>query len=720
MRVDLRRVIERLRISMFRVRTLYSRQRETLGLTARSLYPVLIGTVLLVGSLLLDEYLLPAIGVAVPGGAVSRLTPVLTTVAGLTGLIALAVTVSTGPLQSALARFPGDVGAPLVEDEPRDGLLALVIATFTLALGSLMVSVFVGLAPVTGTLLVASLAMATLATLVGYVKQRVVLFDPANLARYLAWQMGRWAEAASPKPQEDPGPSVTSFLRHRHLSNFDRLVSMCRSLLDAGHHEEAREVLRTLTAAVCAYIARRRRLNPRGEWFPMREVAVHGYDDVVSPMYEHLALGQARRTERDAHWFERRTGHAWTELIETAAANEAAAFAVAWLSSVEDLMRSAYTQQEFELLDRTLAAFEEAVPALIQLQVLDSAANLPLELSELLDRPGFALELAEAALEKNPALGAKGVWDAGLPTVFTEAVLDLGGRLRNEVDIAGRRVTPRQQVRRELMNRLAKRKTEVEERYASKSADALSSILDAAARQEITSTRTAAAGVGLLMADRQLLRGRIEMAQRVAKLSCSHLEETTLAAIGDRERRAVVEQLRRLVLRAMVARSIPVVEAGMPLLVVGLIHDLGSDQRLLRHLLAIAGLARLASELDGEPRYERAVVVGLDAARVDKERLAETLLTAASTRVVHRFLPVHVAERYRPYLSAFSEKIERLPTKRVKEPWAAVYDLVPDHPSELVKEVARGAMTGTDLDECVASFLRTLLPPGEGEDRSDG
>lgn len=180
--IDLRSVRERLQVSLFRIRLSYSRQRGTLNLAKGSLLSVLAGLALLAGSLLVDSLLLSKLGVVVPRGMGARVPPLLTVVASLTGLIALAVSVSIGPVQSALTRFPADVSAPLLEDEPRDGLLSLVAVTFTLALGSLLTAVLKLATPFTGLVLVAALGVATLAALVGYVKQRVSLFDPTNLA----------------------------------------------------------------------------------------------------------------------------------------------------------------------------------------------------------------------------------------------------------------------------------------------------------------------------------------------------------------------------------------------------------------------------------------------------------------------------------------------------------------------------------------------------------
>jgi len=131
--------VERLRVATFRVRLSGSRQLGTLGLARDLLSPVAVGFLLLVGSVLVDALVLPRLGVSPSDVTSERISVVLTTVAGLNGLAALAVSTSVGPLTAALTRFAADVGVPLLEDNPRDGLLRLVVLNFVLALGLLLV-----------------------------------------------------------------------------------------------------------------------------------------------------------------------------------------------------------------------------------------------------------------------------------------------------------------------------------------------------------------------------------------------------------------------------------------------------------------------------------------------------------------------------------------------------------------------------------------------------
>lgn len=352
--------VERLRVAVFRARLSGSRQLGTLGLARDLLSSVAVGFLLLVGSVLVDALVLHRLGVSASETTSERISVVLTTVAGLNGLAALAVSTSVGPLTAALTRFPADVGVPLLEDDPRDGLLRLVVLNFVLALGLLLVRAVEVVVPLSGTLLTVGLAVLTLAALLGYVRQRVALFYPTNLALYLAQQMHSWLLPAASRPGRDPGRSVTAHLRRRYSANLERLVGICRSLLGEGQDKEASEVLTTMSAVVADYAQSRRRIEPSGEWFPVREVLVDGFDHSSTALYEQLVLGPARRSERDTHWLERTFGRVWVELLDESVKKQASGFGRAWVASLDNMMQVALEEQEFGLLDRSLEVAESA------------------------------------------------------------------------------------------------------------------------------------------------------------------------------------------------------------------------------------------------------------------------------------------------------------------------------------------------------------------------
>jgi len=99
--------VERLRVAVFRARLSWSRQLGTLGLARDLLTPVAVGLLLLVGSVLVDAFVLRRLGVSASEVTSERISVVLTTVASLNGLAALAVSTSVGALTAALTRFPG-------------------------------------------------------------------------------------------------------------------------------------------------------------------------------------------------------------------------------------------------------------------------------------------------------------------------------------------------------------------------------------------------------------------------------------------------------------------------------------------------------------------------------------------------------------------------------------------------------------------------------------
>jgi len=249
------------------------------------------------------------------------------------GLIALALSVSVDPLTAAMTRFPSDVGAPLLEDQRRDDLIWLVTTTFILAIGLLLMPPLGLPPPIVGSALCAVFATLTLTTLTSYVRQRIRLIHPSHLSAYLANEALLMLFSAARPSKPALGRSVLAHTRLAFTSHVKRLEVLCRTLLTESRADEGREVLQHIAYIYASYSTQRRFLDTTSEWFPQRDVPVSGFDLILSPIYENLALGPASRLERDLTWFERRNERSWSELLDLAVHHNADAFVISWVPS---------------------------------------------------------------------------------------------------------------------------------------------------------------------------------------------------------------------------------------------------------------------------------------------------------------------------------------------------------------------------------------------------
>lgn len=709
--------VERLRVAMFRARLSGSRQLGTLGLARDMLSSVAVGLLLLAGSVLVDAFVLPRLGVSASDVTSRRIAVVLTTVAGLNGLAALAVSTSVGPLTAALTRFPADVGVPLLEDNPRDGLLRLVVLNFVLALGLLSVRAVEIVVPLSGTALTIGLAVLTLAALLGYVKQRVALFYPTNLAFYLAQQMHSWLSSAASKPGRNPGRSVTAHLRRRYSANLERLVGICRSLLSENQEKEASEVLTTMSAVVANYAQYRRRIESDSEWFPIREVVVEGFDHSSSALYEQLALGPARRPKHDVHWFERKVGQAWGELLKESEEQGASAFGRAWVSSLANMGQVALEEQEFGLLDRLLEAAESATSRVEGSPILTELADLSLRLSESIQRQGLQTERANRFYQSTATLNERTILKASLPTVLTDTLVDLGNRLNNEVEIEGGvSVTPHAQAMSELNARLEQQEREVRERYLERAVTLLSQVLAEAGAKGASAALVTGCGTAFLIAERQLRYGNNQIAEAAATAGLEHVAEILGDGdVSNGDKFAVADRLRLLVVRCIAERRLQIVERAGPHLVGSLAGLVGFKAEALPDLLAVMTLGHVVAELDGEPRFREAMLSSIG----DVPGFARKIKGASEQSPYGRYITIGDDTRYHHHFMPLMGEIRQLPERTVGGPGRG-FNIEPDHESPFVRKLGRKGGLYTSFNEAVELFVESLIPPDEDETGTDG
>ena len=668
-----------LRRTQFRARSAAGRQRTTARLALGRWLPVLIGFGLAAASLYADSYVLSALCLAPPLQTAGLATPVFAAVVGLSGLLTLAVTVSAGPLESALGRFPASVGAPLLEDEARDGLLALLLSTLTLALCLLVVSA-TGLAiPLTGTALATLFAVATLATLVGYVRWRGTLRRPRSLAWHLANQTNGWFLAASRRPRRDEGVGVAPELRRLYSDNFARLAQMCRSLLQEDE-EEAGEILGALSYTVVVYLPRKRRLASESDWFPLREEGAAGYAPLLEPLYDKLVLGMPSSTVRDRLWLERMAARAWEDLLEEAEEVEASGFCRAWTTTLKLLLRFAFDEQEFGAFERFLGTASAGARRLQELPDLAGLVSVPTSVIQDLEFEGLRASQAEQVLASGRSLTVKNLLRAGVGTELIEILLEVGGRLRNqsriEQDPSYR--TPASAVTRLVEARAEGRQEELHRKFLPM-AIALSSELSLAAEAGGHWETLASLVSGNLAAvDSLLMRRRSSTARELLEATLAPFETALESADLTAEyKRRLAEGMRAPWLRALYSDKADILELAGPALAKALAELAGSDPRARHDLIALLAIAEIARRRRTNRIPLDALLSGIGAAGIAPAVFAREALGAAAGSPFGRLLPMGEYARYAEWARPLANRL-------------------------------------LDLDPTARSLLNSLLPPAGG------
>ena len=636
----------------FRARSALGEQLATARLAGGRWLPVAVGIGLAMVSLYADARLLPtllpALGLPCPQHTPGLTTPLFAAVAGLSGLLALAVTVSAGPLESALGRFPAVVGAPLLEDKARDGLLALLLATLSSTLFLLIVSVIALAAPITGAFAVAVLALATLATLVGYVRWRGTLRRPKNLAWHLADQMNGWLLAATRRVRRDEEARIARELRESYSENFARMVQLCRSLLGEDE-DEAGEVLAALFHTAMVYVPRKRRFDPESEWFPLRVEAQEGHAPPLIPLYDEMMLGTGTSQVRDRLWFERTVARAFENLLRHAEVCGASRFYRVWTLTLQQMVGSSFAEQEFGLLDRLLQTVRQGAKRLERTPELADLVSVPSRMVEMVEFEGLQVERAEQTLDSGAPLNAKRLLNAGLPGELVEVLLEVGELVRNQERIEGRSGyrTPPSALAGELERRARPREEKLREKYWPIIAAISSEIVEAAVAGGLGETLASLVANDLATVDGLLLRGRPSTARRYLASGLEGLE----AALATEDlpveyKRRLVEGLRAPWLHALYRDKAGLVDAAGEALARALAGMSASDEKARNDLIAVLAIGDIAHDVRGDTAARAALHRGLEAAGFDVARFAEEALKVAEADTLGRLVPMAEFTRY--------------------------------------------------------------------------
>ena len=411
-----------------------------------------------------------------------------------------------------------------------------------------------------------------------------------------------------------------------------------------------------------------------------------------------------------SHWVERRVGRAWEELLDASEEKGASAFGRAWVASIDNLAQVALAEQEFGLLDHLLKTAESAPPRAEGAPMLIELADLSLSLSEAVQRQGLQTERAYRFYQSTPTLGLKSVLKASLPTLLTDALLDLGQRLTNEAKIErGARITPRAQAQSELEARRDEQERELRERYLERTVTLLSQTLAAASAKDARAALVSGCGTAFLLAERQMRYGNDRIAEAAATTGLAHVAKV----LGDddvssEDKFSVADRLPLLVLRCIAERRLPMVEKAGPQLVGSLAHLAGLEDKALPDLLAVMTLGHVVAEMAGEPRFREAMLSGIS----NVLGFARKIKDAAEKSPFKRYMSIEDDTRYHHHFMPLMGEIRQHPERMVSGPGRG-FNLEPDHGSVFVRKLGRDGGSYTGFNDAVELFVEALIPPDD-------
>lgn len=145
--------------------------------------PVLIAAMILILTAALDAWLPPTVltgNDTVSGAGIAILTAII----GFLAIATLGISVSMSVVSTAVGRFQEKYIRLLVEDPVREALTALIMVAFTVALGDLTFLV-TGMRPWLAVAVPLTMAVATFAAMLGFVRSRLELFTGRGIAEEL-------------------------------------------------------------------------------------------------------------------------------------------------------------------------------------------------------------------------------------------------------------------------------------------------------------------------------------------------------------------------------------------------------------------------------------------------------------------------------------------------------------------------------------------------------
>jgi hypothetical protein len=355
---------------------------------------LLAAAILVLATVAIDRGLAPG---PVDRDALSGAVTILATVVTFFGVATLAVSVSLTLLSSAVDS-ESDLLDIFVNDRERDLLLQTIFASFLVALANLCLLAAQLLHPLPALALPVILAVLTLLIMVGYIIERVRLFDELGLVSFLTKRIESRLPVMEHLGAGDGDLKIQ--LKSEIGRDFLRISTILRVLIKEGRVNDADEALRMSLNSLTKLI---RLQTAPGFTLPSVDQQRESVDTVDDPFKAELGL----------------LGSGWNpyanELLESTWLIEIVAF-----SAFKNAVLSAYKVGDGRLMERWLAWIN--VTWIYLMRALPAAQQQPqldIERSRLVGQLGAFLHEIEAATRDLPfdaGLGSWGVgsWEKGL------------------------------------------------------------------------------------------------------------------------------------------------------------------------------------------------------------------------------------------------------------------------------------------------------------------
>ncbi|MDQ6905380.1 MAG: hypothetical protein M3176_00995 [Chloroflexota bacterium] len=735
---------ERMRITRFRIaqdfRALRPDLRSWQGLLLRHL---LLAVALLVAAIWIDRALTPRlfgwlrdhIGKGMSGHALSTIHPadpgtlivvVTTDVAVAAGVAAIVIGASMVLLDSAAQRYPASAVDYLAGERSRGSVVSLLALAMTYSLICLLVRP-VGLVAAAVSVL---LTLLGIVALVRYLTRAVALFHPTGLSRHLVADVRRRIAAVATSPAPGPGRSVAHYLRLQSADDFARLDDLLTLLGEEKRSREAGESIGLLGALLHEYLAMRRRIPAGSMWFPLRDVAL-GEDEVgldIRRMHEALGIGVVQGQKQDTEWFERTVIGILGQAATAARSRGDHHVLHTTVDIAAELMTQAWRTQEIvtlrdllDLLDRIERDAPDYELETLGMRILETR----LQVADAAAREGFALAQRRSHLNAL-FLSSAAIYRLSYPTILQRLCLGYQERLAMERTVAGKQITPQEWVER----RLAEQFREAECDNVRTVDERVTQAQQASVRRALTANLGDVAGqmfaVGPQLCTRLIVHNRQDLARTLFPVALENLSPT-LDNCADKEiRAAILTQLRVPTLQAIARQDIEFSEMLIPALVKAIVSGIARAPDLvidgtqivpeLEYLLALGGLAYLASQFTQDERYLAAVKCACVAGGLALSKVAGAVLPLLDDPIGFGLwfgnrLAFGYNDVFQPYLRAIGE----LPEVADDHGSGGIpYDVHPDHPSIFIQRAA----PFLQYDDCVEAFLKDVVdtPTATGEE----
>ena len=622
-------LLERLRLTRYSIGETVGRQAIFFALLSR-VWRTLVLLILAIGvTLTLDMILVPRLfmwsqGTWVAGAAVhletllksDAVTSLLVAiVAGMAALVAIMFSLSTLSYQMTARRFGDSISAFLMEEEVTSYVLGLALFSVLYSIWVLFLHRLIVAIPMFG--VVVSVVLTTLAVvfLVTYRLHSFAMTQAKSISdRLRAVVAKQWKEVARPR-RLVLGPSTENFLRLKASRALEQLDNISLSLLHQQQaHEPALVTLPAVLGLLYHYPRAKRHINPDSAWYPRVVAEVReqgpGYID-LKRIFQDLALGQPRLEQTKRDWLEEKVFRTLRQIRELAQDRGRQNTLYSLSFGYQELTIHAFESQETYIADRCMSELAELGRFGSQNDTSLSSAIVEV-LVNIGDRAarGFSVEDALGVALKANWNKPADYEDRGLPSEFEQIAQLWHERIRNEITIEGRRVTPLPWVKEWLKVELTQRADEICVQLFSNCQEILNSV-HRVAKENNQSERALATAYGMLML---LRRATVHKKPSLAETHLSSLAKILSTTYENAPKTAeligpYVEEVALFTLISVHSRHESNYQTLLPHAVYLLsreLSDVADEKRLTtaaEFLVVIGGLAFVTSEFYQEPLW---------------------------------------------------------------------------------------------------------------------